>query len=65
MYLKSKYMIERGIFMNYNKAYYTLFNSVSDALIHLEHQNFGQAINLLKESQQKCEDIYMESPEKD
>ena len=49
----------------YKQLYMTLFNDITDTLEHLENQNFGQAINLLKESQQKCEDIYMESPEKD
>ena len=41
--------------------YYTsLFNAVTDAILAIEHQNFGLAKDILIQAQQKAEELYME-----
>ena len=47
--------------MNYEKMYHLLFNAITDALEQMEKQNLGSAKDLLTTSQQKTEEIYMES----
>ena len=46
---------------DYKKMYLHLFNHVSDELEALEHQNFGQAKEILVAAQQQAEDEYVES----
>jgi len=45
--------------MEYQKAYYLLFNAITDALEALEQQNFGQAKQGLISAQQRAEEIFM------
>ena len=49
--------------MNYQKLYTLLFNGITDALEEMEKQNFGRAKEILIQSQQKSEEIYMEEQE--
>ena len=46
--------------MEYQKAYCLLFNAITDALITLEAQNFGQARELLISAQQRAEEIFLD-----
>lgn len=48
----------------YQKGYYTLFNSITDAVNALEAQNYGQAKALLVAAQQESEELYIRA-EKD
>ena len=43
----------------YQKGYYTLFNSITDAVNALEAQNYGQAKALLVAAQQESEELYI------
>ncbi len=45
----------------YKKMYLSLFQSVTTALEVMEEQNYGQAKDILKEGQQKAEELYMEA----
>ena len=54
-------MFKRGDSMNYQKAYYLLFNAITDALEALEQQNFGQAKQDLIAAQQRAEEIFLEN----
>ena len=45
--------------MNYQKAYYLLFNAITDALNDMEQQNFGQARQGLIAAQQRSEEIFL------
>lgn len=47
--------------MEYQKAYYLLFNAITDALEALEQQNFGQAKQELIAAQQRAEEIFLEN----
>jgi len=49
--------------MEYQKAYYLLFNAITDALAAMEQQNFGQARQLLISAQQQAEEIFLEEEE--
>ena len=49
----------------YRKMYIRLFNAATDAIAHIEEQNFGIARELLMEAQRECEEIYMEESQKD
>ena len=51
----------------YQKGYYVLFNTVTDAVNALDAQNFGQARELLISVQQTCEELFLasEMPQKD
>ena len=50
----------------YQKMYLRMFNAATDALAHMEEQNFGIARELLIAAQQACEEIYLEeSPEEE
>ena len=42
----------------YRKMYIRLFNAATDAIAHIEEQNFGIARELLMEAQRECEEIY-------
>ena len=44
---------------NYQKMYSTLFNAITDALAHIETQNYGDAKSTLIAAQQKAEEIYI------
>ena len=46
---------------DYQKMYTTLFNAITDALEEMQKQNIGLAQEQLKASQQKTEEIYIES----
>ena len=45
--------------MDYSKLYFHLFNAVTDALLAMEQQNYGQAAALLIAAQQEAEEMYM------
>ena len=45
--------------MEYQKAYYLLFNAITDALAALEQQNFGQAKQGLIAAQQGAEEMFL------
>ena len=47
--------------MDYSKLYFHLFNAVTDALLAMEQQNYGQAATLLKAAQQETEEMYMDN----
>ncbi len=47
----------------YHKMYLTLFQAITSALKAMEQQNFGMAKELLRQSQQNAEDIYIEAGE--
>ena len=49
-----------GLFMDYQKLYFHLFNAITDALNQMELQNYGQAAVTLVAAQQQTEDWYME-----
>lgn len=48
----------------FEKMYFTLFNSITDALEQLERQNYGAAAELLRRGQQEGERIYLEAGQK-
>lgn len=48
----------------YKQPYLTLFNGVTDALGALEAENYGEAKELLKLSQQKAEEAFISAEEK-
>ena len=45
---------------DYRKLYSILFNSITDALEFLEHEDLEAAKMLLIAAQQKAEDVYIE-----
>ena len=45
----------------YKKMYFTLFNSITDALEQLEQGDFLRAMDLLKNAQLRTEEIYIRS----
>ena len=47
--------------MNYQKAYYLLFNAITDALASIQQQNFGLAQQGLISAQVQAESLYMET----
>lgn len=47
--------------MDYQKAYYHLFNAISDAIESIEHSNYGQARDALVRAQQMTEEAYLQS----
>ncbi len=51
--------------MEYKKAYYLLFNAITDALEAVGEQNFGQARQLLIAAQQEAEEIFMSDEAED
>lgn len=44
---------------SYKAMYFTLFNAITDALEYLERGEWGDGIALLKEAQQKSEELYI------
>ena len=48
----------------YKQPYLTLFNGVTDALGALESENYGEARELLKLSQQKAEEAFVSAGER-
>lgn len=52
--------------MVYKQMYLKLFNAVTDALTQLEENgSLIDAINILKQAQIDCEEIYLDSDEED
>lgn len=51
--------------MGYRKMYYTLFNSITDALRELEKSNYGSAKELLQKAQQETEEMYLSAEKPD
>ena len=49
--------------MDYQKLYHILFNVVTDSLESMAAQNFGQAAACLRQTQQTCEELYIEGEE--
>jgi len=48
----------------YKMLYLKLFNAITDALEAIEAQNFGQAKDLLRQSQIDAEELYLDQTEK-
>lgn len=44
---------------DYKKMYMALFQSMLKAMEAIEAQNYGQAVEILKQGQQDAEEIYM------
>ncbi|MBQ7007307.1 MAG: hypothetical protein IJN59_05715 [Oscillospiraceae bacterium] len=44
---------------DYKQMYLKLFNAVTNAIEQIEQQNYGVAIQLLKDAQIKCEEIFI------
>ena len=44
---------------DYQKMYFHLFNSITDALVQLEQQNYGLAVERLKAAQVDGENAYL------
>ena len=51
--------IQKNGTVDYQKLYTAMFNAITDAIGHMEHMNFGQALTLLKEAQIRAEEIYI------
>ena len=51
--------MDNNSFEVYQTMYLKLFNAVTDAVSHIENRNYGFALQLLKEAQAKCEEIYI------
>lgn len=49
--------------LDYKKMYFRLFNDMSRAIEALEHNNFGQAAEILKQAQLEGEEAYMSDEE--
>ncbi|MBP3634270.1 MAG: hypothetical protein J6J43_06830 [Oscillospiraceae bacterium] len=49
--------------MNYQKLYTAMFNAVTNAIEHMEHQNYGKALEELKTAQINAEDLYIGAEE--
>lgn len=49
--------------MDYKKLYFYLFNQITDALEELEHDKYMNCIEILKEAQIYCEELYISSTE--
>lgn len=47
----------------YRKMYMLLFNAVTDALLCMEQQNYGQTRRILMDAQQACEELYLDGEE--
>ena len=59
----SEIFIKRGgiNIMDYQKAYYILFNAMTDAINAMDNREINQAAEILKSAQIKTEDMYIES----
>ena len=51
--------------MDYQKAYYHLFNAMTDAIESLKHANYGQALDILVRAQRTAEEAYLQSEEEE
>lgn len=51
--------------MDYQKAYYQLFNAITDAIESLALANYGQAKEILIRAQQNGEEAFMQSEDKE
>ena len=49
----------------YKKMHFHLFNAVTDALTALERQNFGAAVEILRQAQIDSEEIYLDAEDED
>jgi len=49
--------------VDYERLYSILFNGITDAIVSLEKQNYGQTKDYLIRIQQKAEDIYIQMGE--
>ena len=47
--------------MDYQKAYYILFNAMTDAINAMEQRELNEAMAILKNVQIKTENMYIES----
>lgn len=45
---------------DYEKMYYSLFNSITDALSELENHHYSTVEQILKAAQQNSEEMYMD-----
>ena len=46
---------------NGEKMYLYLFNRITDALVAVEKQNYGEAADILKTAQAKAEEMYIDA----
>lgn len=46
--------------MDFQKAYFSLFAAMADAIAAMERQNYGIAKEILIKTQQTWEEVYME-----
>lgn len=51
--------------MDYQKAYYHLFNAMTDANESIEQTNYGQARDILVCAQRMVEEAYLQSEEEE
>lgn len=51
--------------MHYEKMYAVLFNAITDALEEMDALNFGSAGQILRNAQQKTEDLYCDAEEQE
>lgn len=51
--------------MDYQKAYYHLFNAMTDAIESIEQTNYGQARDILVRAQRMVEEAYLQSEEEE
>lgn len=49
--------------VNYQKLYTLMFNAATDAIRAMEQQNYGQAMELLKNAQIAAEETYLDESE--
>ncbi len=54
---------ERRYGMDDAQLYHLLFNAITDAIEAMEKMNWGQALEILKQSQQKSEEAYLKRAE--
>ena len=49
--------------IDHRKLYTVMFHAVTDAIEHMEHMDFGQALKVLKEAQIRTEELYITTDE--
>ena len=49
--------------VDYEKLYHLMVNASEDAIAEIEKRNYGHAVEILIAAEQKCEDIYLDTPQ--
>ena len=49
--------------VDYEKLYHLMVNASEDAIAEIEKQNYGRAKEILIAAEQRCEDIYTDTPQ--